>query len=114
MNYLEITPVTPVKYWRQFAEPVIAWSPQVNWVTWKHYRYNMISQFWQNIESLGNNYESRKSKYLELCDVCNGMNGQLPLARLKFVVPVWDVDKVLRSEDVKLLLVTVKESRLIL
>ena len=39
------------------------------------------------------------------------MNGQLPLARLKFVVPVWDVDKVLRNEDVELLLDKVKESR---
>ena len=38
-------------------------------------------------------------------------NGQLPLARLNVVVPVWDVDKELRSEDVELLLVTVKESR---
>ena len=35
--------------------------------------------------------------------VCNGMNGQLPLARLKIVVPVWDVDKVLRNEDIELL-----------
>ena len=29
---------------------------------------------------------------------CNGTIGQLPLARLKFVVPVWVVDKVLRNE----------------
>ena len=37
--------------------------------------------------------------------VCNGKAGQLPLARLKIVVPVWIVDKVLRNEDVELLLV---------
>ena len=29
--------------------------------------------------------------------ICNGKIGQLPLASLKFVVPVWFVDKVLRN-----------------
>ena len=38
-------------------------------------------------------------------NVCNGRFGQLPLARLKIVVPVCVVDKVLRNEDVELLLV---------
>ena len=37
--------------------------------------------------------------------MCNGWNEQLPQARLKIVVPRLRLDKVLRNEDIELLLV---------
>ena len=52
--------------------------------------------------------------YLDQYHLCNGKVGQLPLAHLKIVVPVWIVDKVLRNEDIELLLVWVESCRSLL